>query len=100
MRYVLPAGATHEVIESGRLTDARLGYLGEWHSHPTDQPASPKDRSTMRGLAQLPEVGTPALIVARPSGGDNYELDGYVAVDGELIRVEVVSVGPLPGEEA
>lgn len=97
-RYVLPAGATHQAIDNARLMDARLGYLGEWHSHPTDQPASAKDRSTMRGLAQLPDVGTPILLVARPSG-DGYQLDGYLTVEGELRRVDVLSVGPLPDEE-
>lgn len=97
--YVLPAGATHQAIDNARLLDARLGYLGEWHSHPTDQPASAKDRSTMRGLAALPEAGTPVLLVMRPIGDDEYDLDGYLTVEGELRQVEILSVGPLPDEE-
>lgn len=98
--YLLPAGATGKAIDDARASDPRLGYIGEWHSHPSDQPASPKDRSTMRGLAELPETGTPVLLVMRPRGDDDYDLDGYLTLDGELRAVEIIGVGPLPEEGA
>lgn len=50
----------------------------------------------MRGLAELPETGTPALLVMRPTGGGEYDVDGYLTLDGELRQVEVMGVGPLP----
>jgi hypothetical protein len=50
----------------------------------------------MRGLAELPETGTPVLLVMRPTGDDEYDLDGYLRLDVELRRVEIMGVGPLP----
>lgn len=35
-----------------RLADPALGYVGEWHSHPQDQPPSPQDRASIRGAAR------------------------------------------------
>ena len=49
--YRLPAGATTPVVTRARQQDPRLGYLGEWHSHPADIGPSPTDRATMRRLA-------------------------------------------------
>jgi integrative and conjugative element protein (TIGR02256 family) len=35
------------------LSDPELGYVGEWHSHPKNQPPSPQDRGSIRGAARL-----------------------------------------------
>ncbi len=79
-----------------RQSDSRIGYLGEWHSHPTDQPASKKDRVTMQLLAERTTTGTPALLVLRPKPEDDYNIDGYLALRvGELRQVDVIGVGPL-----
>lgn len=45
-RYVLPAGMTHELVSRARTEDERLGYLGDWHSHPADAGASGTDLQT------------------------------------------------------
>src|SRR5438046_7342933 len=42
--YVLPAGKTRALVEQMQHLDARLGYLGDWHTHPAEAAASPVDR--------------------------------------------------------
>lgn len=97
--YVVPAGATTPVLEQARLRDDRLGYLGEWHSHPSDQPASPKDVQTMLDLAHAAETRSPVLIVLRPDSTGTFHIDASVVVAGDLCPTRHVAVGPLPAEE-
>src|SRR6478752_2237464 len=42
--YRLPANVTRKTVQQLRDTDPRIGYLGDWHSHPMDAPASGTDR--------------------------------------------------------
>ena len=49
-RYELPAGATHLAVSKARQFDPRVGYLGDWHSHPMDARASSKDLMTYLGV--------------------------------------------------
>src|SRR3989442_1604254 len=37
--YVLPAGATCNLVEQMQRIDSRVGYLGDWHTHPIDAAA-------------------------------------------------------------
>lgn len=41
--YELPAGARRRVVMRLRKSDSRLGYLGDWHSHPVNVGPSPTD---------------------------------------------------------
>jgi hypothetical protein len=93
--YEIEPTTTSAALAQARKEDARIGYLGEWHSHPTDQSASTTDRTTMRALARHPDTGTPALIVARPTQV-GFELDAYLA-DGDILEpVPIIAVGPIP----
>ena len=49
-RYEPPAGARPRYVDEARTIDPRLGYLGDWHSHPADAGASDTDVATMRSL--------------------------------------------------
>jgi len=53
-----------------------LGYVGEWHSHACDVPASPEDRRTLRRNA-LADGDTIALIVTRRTP-EGWAEAGYV----------------------
>lgn len=44
-----------------QLADPELGYIGEWHSHPKNQPPSPQDRASIRGAAR--EAGEAVVLV-------------------------------------
>jgi proteasome lid subunit RPN8/RPN11 len=99
-RYDVPAGATSKAVEHVRKLDDRLGYLGEWHSHPSDQPASSTDQATMRALASHPDTGAPVLIVMRPIGDDQFEPSAYLTIGSKLHKVTVEAVGPIPESKA
>ena len=87
-------------------TTSALGYVGEWHSHSCDVPASPTDRRTLRRNA-LADGDSIALIVTRCTPGGWAEA-GYVTTRPrtkwkpfgtvKLIRVPVVGPGAAAGD--
>ena len=75
--YRLPPGKTQAAVDRLREGDGRLGYVGEWHSHPNASDRSTTDERTMKSLAREPNLvgSSPVLIVARREEGE-YELAG------------------------
>lgn len=67
-----PHASTHEYVRNDEAAqraldtfrsvsaDGRIGYVGEWHSHPVAQPPSPIDYASLRQLAQ--EVDHPVAL--------------------------------------
>lgn len=52
VRFELPAGVTQDLVRSARTVDPRLGYVGDWHSHPADVGPSSTDMRSLSGLAR------------------------------------------------
>jgi hypothetical protein len=50
-RFMIPAGSTHRIVDEAHAADARVGYLGDWHTHPADAGASNVDLATLQDLA-------------------------------------------------
>ncbi len=98
-RYQVPEGVTQPAVEAAHETDDRLEYLGEWHSHPSDQPASPTDIATMLDLAIQHDSRDPVLFVLRPVTPETIEIDAYLTTADGLASVEVVEVGSLPPKD-
>jgi proteasome lid subunit RPN8/RPN11 len=73
--YKIPFGKTQPAVHATRQNDPRLGYLGDWHSHPRDVGPSTTDLATL-GLISLkhPRSHNPTLIVVRHTT-DGYTLD-------------------------
>ena len=93
--YRMPAGATTPAVVRAREDEPRLGYLGEWHSHPSDVGPSPTDRATMRRLAlRHPRTGLLLIVVRR--GIDGPWLDLRELTFPFLHRREQVPTGDLP----
>lgn len=61
--YHVPRGTTSAAVRAARKGDPRIGYLGEWHVHPSDVGPSPRDRATMRHLAHLAGVQHGPLLI-------------------------------------
>lgn len=99
-RYDLPEGRTTAAVDAARAGDPRVGYLGEWHSHPTDQPASATDHATMRTLAAHPDTGNPVLLVVRPTGRETFTIDAHITLHGDLLQAPLIDVGPITSEES
>lgn len=97
--YAVARDARPAAVDQARSHDARLGYVGDWHSHPADVGPSTTDAATMRRLAADPDAGCshPVLIVVRRCG-DHYRLDARQVAVRRLRRLEVVMAGRL-GEE-
>ena len=95
--YELEAGAAPAVVDAMTLHDPRVGYLGEWHSHPADFGPSPLDERSMRGIAADPtaECAHPVLIIARRCGSD-YQLDACQLQRRRLRTLQIIDAGPLP----
>jgi proteasome lid subunit RPN8/RPN11 len=74
--YELPAGVTRTLVTCARLVDARLGYVGEWHSHPANQRPSQTDANTIMSLDPSPDGRSPLLLLAR-KGPKGYKVEGY-----------------------
>ena len=94
--YVLPAGATCNLVEQMQRIDSRVGYLGDWHTHPIDAAASGVDRRTVRRL--IATIGSDAgvvLMVVRRRGRDHV-LDAHLADRRGMRPVSIVRTGDLP----
>lgn len=95
--YELPAGARHAAVDAARQRDERLGYIGDWHAHPADVGASPKDVDTMRRLASDRDAGCarPVLLIARRVA-QGYEIDAHQFTGRRLRDLRVIAAGRLP----
>lgn len=98
--YLIPKGARHRAVAHARAGDHRVGYLGDWHSHPADVGSSPTDAAALMRVARNRRAGCPhpLLMVAR------LRHDGYVPevlqVDGDrLVATQLIAAGALPPAE-
>lgn len=74
-RFSIPAGRTSRAVETARALDPRLGYLGDWHSHPADIGPSSIDLLTLAAVSvRHPLEPNPTLVVVRRVQ-EGYELD-------------------------
>jgi proteasome lid subunit RPN8/RPN11 len=94
--YEIPANARPHVVDRARSRDDRLGYLGEWHSHPADVGPSAQDCETLKRIALDSDTDClhPVLIVARRSG-TGYALDAWQLARIRLRQLRVIASGPL-----
>lgn len=97
--FRLPAGQTQQIVEKARAADERLGYLGNWHSHPSG--AGPSDLDTAAMLAATRESGQdrPLLVLALPDDNGSLELKAYVTSGAGLVPAIISTTGELPETE-
>lgn len=94
--YKIPAGATQPAVRAARTADPRLGYLGDWHSHPADVGPSPTDLATLALFSvRHPRSPNPTLVIVRNAG------DGHVIDPRRIVAItpracEVRLTGDLP----
>jgi proteasome lid subunit RPN8/RPN11 len=96
--YELGRDERPAAVDEARARDARLGYIGDWHSHPADVGPSTVDASTMRHLGADLAAGCPhpVLIVARRGARGAYDLDARQLARWRLRRLQVIMAGALP----
>ena len=94
--YKIPAGATQPAVHIARKADRRLGYLGDWHSHPHDVGPSPTDLASLALISMRhPRTPNATLVVVRNTTR-GYILDGrrIVAVAPRTCQLRLT--GDLP----
>lgn len=99
--YRIPGATTHPAVKSARKADGRLGYLGDWHSHPADVGPSPTDMASLAFISfRKPKRPNPTMIVVRKRG-DGYVLDARRIVGLHSRTCETRVTGGLepPSEE-
>jgi proteasome lid subunit RPN8/RPN11 len=92
--YEIPKGITSDLVLAARQEDTRLGYLGDWHSHPADIGASWRDRATYRGavsFARWHSDTRPIMLVVR-RGPDGWTLE---VTDASSFRLFTRVVQPI-----
>jgi proteasome lid subunit RPN8/RPN11 len=92
--YELPKGARPATVDAARRDDPRLGYVGDWHTHPFDMGPSGTDLATMRALARDASSVRPVLIIAR-CVGHRYRLDAWQFPGPSPRRLRLVAAGEL-----
>lgn len=98
--YKIPGGATQPAVRAAREADPRLGYLGDWHSHPQDLGPSPTDLATLAvHSVRHPLEPNPTMIVVRRCE-TGYELDArrILAVSPRTCQISLT--GNLPSHGA
>jgi proteasome lid subunit RPN8/RPN11 len=94
--FKIPAGATQKAVKGARAADPRLGYVGDWHSHPRDVGPSTTDLTTL-GLISIkhPQEPNPALVILRRREV-GYRLDARRVTALRARRCDIHLVGDLP----
>jgi|CXWL01.1.fsa_nt_gi proteasome lid subunit RPN8/RPN11 len=101
-KYKLPEGATHSIVAEARLSDPRLGYVGDWHSHPGDIGPSSLDLRSLARLARRAEhrgEPPPVLLIVRKSGAD-WLITGSRPGSLQIMATPVVLTGAPASQDA
>jgi hypothetical protein len=96
-RYRIPSGMTPRLVARHQLRDPRLGYLGDWHTHPADLPVSGTDQSVLQRVALDTAAGVkhPLLVLVR-LGADGWVIDVLEARGRRHVRCAIKLTGQLP----
>jgi integrative and conjugative element protein (TIGR02256 family) len=92
--YEFPPATRAKVIQLLRKSDSRVGYLGEWHSHPTDAGPSSTDIESVRRIGRASDCSRPLLVIVRKAA-DLYWLDARQWTGRALRPLRVVVAGNL-----
>ena len=93
-RYGMSAGAATAAVESARASEPRVGYVGEWHSHPRPGPPSTTDQVTMLDIALNPDTANPVLLIVSP-GTDEGDIHAFVTTSAGLKPAQITMCGGL-----
>ncbi|HEX2039870.1 MAG TPA: ThiF family adenylyltransferase [Acidimicrobiales bacterium] len=97
--YLVPEDATANAVAAARERDSRLGYLGEWHSHPAGSGPSTLDVAAMLGAAEGSGTTEPVLILVAPTSEMPATLTAYVTTPAGLKDAAICTTGDLPAGE-
>ncbi|MDP9401938.1 MAG: ThiF family adenylyltransferase [Actinomycetota bacterium] len=97
--YRIPEGAAQAAVVAARERDGRVGYLGEWHSHPSGEGPSPLDVAAMLALDADQDTTDPILVLVEPATDGQGRLDAFVTRNGRFTPATICSTGDLPSAD-
>ena len=97
--FELPSGSRNRTVAQLRKKDNRLGYLGDWHSHPCDFGPSSADQNAMAKLALNGDCHRPLLFLVRRDI-EVYNIDPLQWTGRSLRRLRIIEAGPLSASQA
>ena len=99
--FAVPYGVTPLAVEAAQAQDGRVGYLGLWHSHPANMPASPKDKATLRrdAVRSGRPKDIPAILIVVRDTAESWVIDAMRDSGLGPAPLEIVMTGPLRVKE-
>lgn len=98
--FRVPAGETERVVAAARTADGRLGYVGDWHSHPSGADPSDLDTATMLNARRHSGTEQPLLLLAAPGDDGRATVRAFAATGRGLVEATICPVGdPLPATD-
>jgi hypothetical protein len=91
--FAVPAGETERIVADARSGDERLGYVGDWHSHPSGSEPSDLDAATMLAARRLSGTERPVLLLGGSEGDGRVRVRAFVASRRGLVEATVCPVG-------
>lgn len=98
--FELPEGARPRAISAIRKIDSRLGYIGDWHSHPLDAGPSSQDRSSLREIADDRALSLPPLLLIARLRGAEYVPEAITVSSDRITPLEIKLAGSLGEPES
>ena len=94
-KYTVAQGATRTAVRQAQQSDPRVGYVGEWHTHPDGNQPSLTDQATMLDLAHQADITDPVLLIVGPANAEP-RLRAFMTTETGLRPVNISTCGDLP----
>jgi hypothetical protein len=95
-RYQISADTTAGIVAEARQRDARMGYLGDWHSHTEASDPSRLDAATMRAAMRESDGRDVALVLVHPNEEPPDDIRAYITTPADLRSAHICTTGDLP----
>lgn len=92
--YKFPADTRAKIVKELRKLDPRLGYLGEWHSHPADVGPSPTDINSIAAISDDADCPRPLLVIVRRRE-HSYVMDTRQWTGASLRSLRLIAAGGI-----
>jgi proteasome lid subunit RPN8/RPN11 len=94
--FRIAAGATSDAVSRAQQADPRIGYLGDWHSHPANVGPSRTDLQTLQRYATVQRGGPATTLIVLRREHDQWELDPRRVFRWRTVTCSIHLTGDLP----
>lgn len=94
--FRLPAGQTEALVTAARAKDPRVGYLGDWHTHPSGAGPSDLDEAAMLAAARESGATRPILLLGVPRQDETVDVQAFVTTPAGVVTATICPTGEPP----